>query len=601
MSQDMMQTLSGSSLISLSVGTLPAVKSGMMLDANPFASQLALLTEAEGGLGAQGVAIPGLGNGSFAIALAAQTGVDAGQKVSEPVEIAALPDDASPTQILAAVLQGKIAPETSPQRALPDTVKAGNSGLEKFAPQSMPETVDAQELTGEAKPARPRHASKPGAPDAPAAAVADPASVTAAFIPPAIPASVRPEAIAPETGTVRTAISTKPAPARDTAGVTAPVESEAASADFVPGVPAEAAAVASSFAAFKPAQPTTRPVADRPAAARTIAAPSGALATPAAGAPAIADSKQIATSSIEGAAARVSASPASPPATVLSPPDPVGTPDVQPETAIPVVSSEVPPAAQVLSAVQHPRPAAPAPRANMSIAGQRAIQAASQAARPAQALGAVFDLADPATQPVSAPSRLAAPGGKSSDIIPPSWAAALNAVISPTTGQSLQELAAPLATGSAETAPLETLAFDADFVGSVETQIARVIGGGQMVRMQISPEHLGRIDIEMLAGPERDHVRITTEHDAVRDTLVQSQVRLEQDLRNGSQRTADVTVELRQQSPGAQGGSAQQQQRGQSGQEAGAARDTLARQTAVDAQAESTPAQRRQRGNVRYA
>jgi len=121
-----------------------------------------------------------------------------------------------------------------------------------------------------------------------------------------------------------------------------------------------------------------------------------------------------------------------------------------------------------------------------------------------------------------------------------------------------------------------------------------------MVRMQISPEHLGRIDIEMLAGPERDHVRITTEHDAVRDTLVQSQVRLEQDLRNSSQRNADVTVELRQQSPGTQGGSPQQQ-RGQSGQDAGSARDALARQAAPDAQTESTPAQRRLRGNVRYA
>lgn len=598
MSQDMMQTLSGSSLMSLSVGTLPAVKSGMMLDANPFASQLALMTGPEGALRASGDAVSAPGAGSFAIALAAQTGVDAGQKASDPVEIAALPDDASPTQVLAAVLKDKIAPETSDQRALPDTFKAGNSGLEKFAPQSMPETVDVQELTGEAKPARPRHANKP---DAPSAAVADPASVTAAFIPPAIPAPVRPEAIAPETGTVRTAISTDPAPVPDTAAVTAPVEPGAVSADLVPGVPAPATAAASSLAAFIPAQPTTGPLADRPAAARTVVAPSGAPDTPAAGARAIADSKQIATASIEGAATIASASPASPPATVLSPADPVGTPAVQPETAIPVVSSAVPPAAQVLSAVQQPRPAAPAPRANLSIAGQRAIQAASQAARPAQALGAVFDLADPATQPVSAASRLAALGGKSSDIIPPSWAAALNAVISPTTGQGLQELAAPLATGSTETAPLETLAFDADFVGSVETQIARVIGGGQMVRMQISPEHLGRIDIEMLAGPERDHVRITTEHDAVRDTLVQSQVRLEQDLRNGSQRTADVTVELRQQSPGAQGGSAQQQQRGQPGQEAGSARDAMARQAAPDAQADSTPAQRRQRGHVRYA
>jgi flagellar hook-length control protein FliK len=121
-----------------------------------------------------------------------------------------------------------------------------------------------------------------------------------------------------------------------------------------------------------------------------------------------------------------------------------------------------------------------------------------------------------------------------------------------------------------------------------------------MVRMQIMPEHLGRIDIEMLAGPERDHVRIVTEHNAVRDTLVHSQVRLEQDLRNQGQRNTEVTVELRQQSPGTQGGSAQQQ-RGQSGQDTGPGRDAIARQTASDTTAQSSTAQRRPRGDVRYA
>lgn len=275
--------------------------------------------------------------------------------------------------------------------------------------------------------------------------------------------------------------------------------------------------------------------------------------------------------------------------------DPISAPVFQQDNVAPTD-----PSAQIQPAVQQARAAAPAPRAGVSVAGQRAIQAASQATRPAQALGALFDLADPAAPAVPASSRLATPGGKSSEIIPPSWAAALNAVVPPAMDQTLQEIAAPLATGTADAASLETLAFDADFVGSVETQIARVVGGGQMVRMQISPEHLGRIDIEMLAGPERDHVRITTEHDAVRDTLVQSQVRLEQDLRSSSQRNADVTVELRQQSPGAQGGSAQQQ-RGQSGQDAGSARDAVARQAAADVQTESTPAQRRQRSNVRYA
>jgi flagellar hook-length control protein FliK len=121
-----------------------------------------------------------------------------------------------------------------------------------------------------------------------------------------------------------------------------------------------------------------------------------------------------------------------------------------------------------------------------------------------------------------------------------------------------------------------------------------------MVRMQIMPEHLGRIDIEMLAGPDRHQVRLVTEHDAVRDTLVQSQVRLEQDLRQNGQRNTEVTVELRQQSPGAQGGSAQQQ-RGQSGADSPGNRDTAQRQNGTANADRTTPAPGRSRGNVRYA
>jgi flagellar hook-length control protein FliK len=484
MSHDMMQALSGSSLMSLSVGTLPAVKSGMMLDANPFASQLALMTGADGAVGAGGVAAD-LGDGSFAAALAGQSVGDAGpDALAAPVsaEILALPADASPSQIIEAVLKGTSAPAAKAGGAT-----AGLADLEPFAPRSMPEAVDPDALSGEVDPGAERHAGKSGAA---VASAADAIPVASPFIPPVAPPSSQPEAFAPETGHVRTATGAQPS----VAGDGQPEISTPAPADATAAAPAAAAAVAQS--------------------------------------------------------------------------------------------------AQIQPAGQPPRAASPA---------QRAIEAASQAARPAQSLGALLGLDDPTAQPVSPVRHAMMPAAGSAETVPPSWAAALNAVVPPATGQSLQELAAPLATGAAEAAPLETLMFDADFIGSVETQIARVIGGGQMVRMQISPEHLGRIDIEMLAGPERDHVRITTEHDAVRDTLIQSQVRLEQDLRNTNQRTADVTVELRQQSPGTQGGSPQQQQRGQSGQDAGSVRDALARQTAADAATDTTPAQRRLRGNVRYA
>lgn len=517
MSQDLMQALSGSSMMSLSVGTLPAVKSGMMLDANPFASQLALMTGPEGALGASGDAVSGPGAGSFAMALAGQdaaVGAPQADAVVSP-DILALPEDASPSQIIEAVLKGAITPAPSatpvPPAGPTPSAQAAAAGLEQLAPRALPEAVDPSELTGETHSGHPRRTGKPGAA---VASAADAIPLAAPFTPPVTPETVRPDAIAPENGFARTAISAQPN-----------IASEAA-AGASTGEPAPAPAAASA------------------------------------------------------------AAPAAPGEMVQSAPTEVSGREM-------VQSAQLQASGQMTGQASGPsaRPATPA---------QRSIEAASRSARPGQATAALFDLADAMAQPVSSAHRSATLGSVSSEAVPPSWAAALNAVVPPVTGQSLQDLAAPLAAGPAEAAPLETLAFDADFVGSVETQIARVIGGGQMVRMQISPEHLGRIDIEMLAGPERDHVRITTEHDAVRDTLVQSQVRLEQDLRNSSQRNADVTVELRQQSPGTQGGSPQQQ-RGQSGQDAGSARDALARQTAPDAQTESTPAQRRLRGNVRYA
>lgn len=238
---------------------------------------------------------------------------------------------------------------------------------------------------------------------------------------------------------------------------------------------------------------------------------------------------------------------------------------------------------------------------------QRAGQAAVQSAPPvqsAQALAALLNRDEAAADAAPFDALGEAAPALRNDAVQPSWVSALNAVTTPAAGANaaVQSLSAALATGASQQAPLETLSFDAGFIGNIETQISRVVNGGQMVRMQIVPEHLGRIDIEMLAGPDRDQVRLVTENDAVRDTLIQSQVRLEQDLRQNGQRNTEVTVELRQQSAGTQGGSAQQQQqRGQTGPEAAAQREALQRQNTAAETDSSTPAQRRPRGNVRYA
>lgn len=604
MSQDMMQALSGSSLMSLSVGTLPAVKSGMMLDANPFASQLAQMTgpdAAMGDTGAAGAAVAGAGDAGFALALAqvpAPVAVAQAVPLADAPEIPALPEDASPTAIIEAVLGGVMKPAAAPVAAsapiaaeAPVTQAAAavlapqTPALRQITPQALPEAVTAEDIAADPHTARPRRTARL---DEPVAGAADAVPLAAPAIEAVVPAPVRPEAFAPDTGNVRVAISARPAPVTESAPAANPADTVA---DAAP-LQAPAQPVAPTQSAQLPA--------DAPQAAAASSLQSDAAQSEAVGsnvettAPAPTAQAQpgrTVTGERAAAAAAIPASPVKVEAPTIAPEQAQVTDAAA--TAEIVVPGQIPLQPQRSTTT-------PASRTAVSAAGQRAIQAAAQAARPAQALSALFDLADPSAQPVSAASMLDAVGAKTAEAVPPSWAAALNAVVAPAIANTVQGLTAPVATGAAQAAPLETLAFDAGFVGNVETQIARVVGGGQMVRMQISPEHLGRIDIEMLAGPDRDHVRITTEHDAVRDTLVQSQVRLEQDLRANSQRSADVTVELRQQSPGAQGGSAQQQ-RGQSGQEAGSAREALARQTTADPQAETSPAQRRARGNVRYA
>ncbi|MFN3819137.1 flagellar hook-length control protein FliK [Blastomonas sp.] len=622
MSHDIMQALSGSSMLSLSVGTLPAVKPGMSLDANPFASQLALMTTPDAALGgagqaASGGAVEGEASAAFAAALV-QAGAPLAGSMAEPVaqspavtasalpdtvaaaEVAPLPEDASPSQIIEAVLAGTMKPAPGIVQTQVPAAKAGaaqtsdTTRARSIAPGSMPEAVAADEIAAEPHDGphsvRPRRAAHR---DTSVATAADAAPVAAPVVEPALPAPVRPQASAPETGSVRVAISANPSMAAHPA----PAADEALGADAAPTiVPDAAQSFAQSSAQMTPvpAPPAQPDHAQRPA---TASAPRDA---------AVAVDPDTAT-------------PAQPAAAVAQAPVAVARPDVD-AAAAPAVAADPATVARAATdpalaaaVVQPGQGAAQPPRSVVSATSQRTILAASQGARPAEALGAVLGLGDPAAPlPASSPAarfadairvdatRLDAMSAAPAETVPPAWAAALNAVASPVTTQAAFGLTAAAAAGNAAAAPLATLSFDEGFVGNVETQIARVIGEGQLVRMQIMPEHLGRIDIELLAGPKRDHVRIVTEHDAVRDTLAQSQIRLEQELRNNGNRNTDITVELRQPSTGTQGGSAQQQ-RGQSGSEPGPARDGMPRQAAADSLTQPNTAQRRPRDNVRYA
>jgi flagellar hook-length control protein FliK len=745
MSQDLMQTLSGSSLLSVAIGTLPAGKQGMSLDANPFASQLALMTGTDAavtGALAPAAAIPATGEGAFAAALndlaapvladapaSALVAADAAPIVPTPTSsaplgaapqiVAALPEDASATQIIVAALTGSasvedpvvavaVAVAVADPRAASETTPAAPKAL---APQpaapvvAVPQTSTPYIQTGTGTPATvlpvaqvlarpvmvidapmPAEALLMPAPK-PEVVLAEEAATLpsdtprphrraraeAAVLTPEVPGAiamaqapivqllVQPEAPVTDLGTTRiltkaalqaprpaasddTAVLPAIAPTGDQGGRAQVAQSAAMSTDPIAqeplpdlaadaAVPAEmtsapivapvatgqtaldlAAPIAQGQAAAEPRpMASVAPLATAPGATQTAAQPAASvMASP--------DPVAPAARAVPEAAPAIAAAPSTSSATPLGNDAPAtfnaqqqAAPQVQaqpaqaqPAQAQPAQAQQV--AAPVIQAVQTQqvqpasvsRTAATTPRATFTPAARRVVDAAAQSPRPAEALSALFDRADLDIDPAAAFPRTDFPAPAPMEAVPPSWAAALNAVTSPS--QQLAGVAAPQASAPANAAPLETLNFDAGFVANIETQIARVANGGQMVRMQIMPENLGRIDIEMLAGPERDQVRIVTEHDAVRDTLVSSQHRLEQDLRSNAQRPTEVTVELRQQSPGTQNGSAQQQQqRGQSGAEAASAREAAQRQATGDPAAEAAPATRRPRGNVRYA
>lgn len=164
MSQDMMQALSGSSLLSLSIGTLPAVKGGMNLDANPFASQLALMTGTDA---APGMAVPvavalGTGEGAFAVTLDGVAGsagvalqavavtVPAAPEVARqtvtpdaPI-VAALPEEASTVQLIEAALTGAATVNQVPGAPeMPQVVSRASLPTAKSEPAALPVQQEA--------------------------------------------------------------------------------------------------------------------------------------------------------------------------------------------------------------------------------------------------------------------------------------------------------------------------------------------------------------------------------------------------------------------------------------------------------------------------
>ncbi|MEP6338873.1 flagellar hook-length control protein FliK, partial [Parasphingorhabdus sp.] len=103
---------------------------------------------------------------------------------------------------------------------------------------------------------------------------------------------------------------------------------------------------------------------------------------------------------------------------------------------------------------------------------------------------------------------------------------------------SVQNNPVPLASNAGEV----VLEFDANFIDNLTREISNIAQAKGIARFALKPEHLGRIDVEIRGGEQGDDIKVTAETDAIRQLLVQSLSRLEQEIRLNGQKLAGVEI-----------------------------------------------------------
>jgi len=88
-----------------------------------------------------------------------------------------------------------------------------------------------------------------------------------------------------------------------------------------------------------------------------------------------------------------------------------------------------------------------------------------------------------------------------------------------------------------------TLDLDANFIDNLSREIGIIAQSKGIARFSLRPEHLGRIDVEIRGGEQGDEIKLTAETETVRQLLLQSQSRLEQDVRLQGHRLGGVEIE----------------------------------------------------------
>ncbi|MEM1132567.1 MAG: flagellar hook-length control protein FliK [Pseudomonadota bacterium] len=86
------------------------------------------------------------------------------------------------------------------------------------------------------------------------------------------------------------------------------------------------------------------------------------------------------------------------------------------------------------------------------------------------------------------------------------------------------------------------IAFDNQFADRIAQEVAMISKTDRGISLQVTPERLGTINIEIMQGPNGDTVRMTAEDADVRQIIMQAQARIEQEMRQAGQKLGSFEV-----------------------------------------------------------
>lgn len=102
----------------------------------------------------------------------------------------------------------------------------------------------------------------------------------------------------------------------------------------------------------------------------------------------------------------------------------------------------------------------------------------------------------------------------------------------------------PVTTNAATPLPQSSIPvpLDSQFAERISQEIAMINRTERGIALQVTPERLGTINIEIMAGENGDMVRLTAQDPEIRQLILQTQAKIEQDMRQAGQKIASFEV-----------------------------------------------------------